>query len=192
MKIQHASLIMAICVALCATTACDEDEKMGLRLAGEWEGEFYSTYTCQYKSEPTPRQYYADHTYLQFRTDGFDVDQGTGIEVDYFGSGPYEYLWYEFDWKVRDEVIELRFVDAPEMDVTIEDYHLTYDRFRGRFGEGYSFSLGKMDADEYDWEWSLYKGSSGCTYRSGYSESTDIRNRTSSKTFYDNERLTDE
>lgn len=139
-------------------SSCDEDEKKGLRLSGEWEGKFYSYYTCHYGNEPRDREYYSDWTYMHFYTDGFDVDEGEGYEVDFYNSGPYDYLYYRFWWKVQNGIISLKYYDAPEMDLDIVDYRLSYTRFRGQFGGGYDINLTKLDTydycvEHYDWDW---------------------------------------
>lgn len=139
-------------------SSCDEDEKKGLRLSGEWEGKFYSYYTCHYGTEPRDREYYSDWTYMHFYTDGFDLDEGHGYEVDFYNSGPYDYIYYHFFWSVNDGIISLKYYDAPEMDIDIVDYRLSYTHFRGKFGGGYDIDLAKLSTyhyciDNYDWEW---------------------------------------
>lgn len=146
-------------------SSCDEDEKKGLRLSGEWEGDFYSYYTYTKGNDPTVRTAWSDCTYMHFYTDGFDVDEGEGYEVDFYKSGPYDYLYYRFFWKVQDGIISLSYPGNHDMDVDIYDYHLTYNHFAGRFGEGHEIDLKKLNSysfcevnyyeyweDEWSWD----------------------------------------
>lgn len=149
--------LLAAVTMLSSFTACDKDEKESMRLSGEWQGDFYATYNYYYKAERTPRTAYADLTYMQFQPDHlFGSTRGTGIEVDIYNSGPIAYMRYEFDWRVDEGHIYLSYWDAPEMDVVIDDYRLTYNRFRGHFGENNNtIDLYKMDS----WDGSIYVSS---------------------------------
>ncbi|MCR5394762.1 MAG: hypothetical protein K6E86_05155 [Bacteroidales bacterium] len=145
------TLAMAAIAAVCTFTSCDDDEKTAMRLSGEWEGEFYAYYEYYYKSERTPRREYASNTYMQFVPDHlFGSTKGTGYEVDFYNDGPIEYMFYEFDYKITDGVLYLTYFDAEGMDVAIQDYRLSYDRFKGYFGENRSsFELYKLDSFDH-------------------------------------------
>lgn len=162
-------------------TSCDEDEKKGLRLSGEWEGEFFSYYTCHYGNEPRDREFYSDWTYMRFFTDGFDVNEGEGYEVDFYNSGPYDYMYYRFFWKVKEGIISLKYYDAPEMNLDIEDYRLTYSYFRGQFGGGYDINLRKLSdyhycVANYDWDWD-WDWDECCTQNYGYYVSSKYQDK---------------
>lgn len=142
--------ILSVAALLCQTS-CDDDEKKAFRLSGDWQGDFYSCYEYYYRSEREPRKAYAEETYMQFIPDHlFGSTRGTGYELDIYTSGPIEYMFYEFDWVVNDDVIYLDYMDAPEMNVEIYEYRLTPDRFKGYFGKNrYSFDLRSFS--DYDW-----------------------------------------
>lgn len=144
----------AMLCAVCMFSSCDKDEKESMRLSGEWQGDFYATYTYYYKAERTPRIAYADLTYMSFTPDHlFGSTRGTGYEVDIYNTGPIAYMKYEFDWRVDEGHIYLTYYDAPEMNLIIDDYRLTYTRFQGHFGENNStIDLRKMDS----WDGSIY------------------------------------
>lgn len=140
-------IVAAVACACGLLTSCDNDEKESMRLQGEWEGDFYATYSYYYKAEKTPRIAYADVTYMQFVPNHlFGSTRGIGYEVDIYNSGPIAYMKYEFDWRVDEGHIYLDYYDAPEMNVVIDDYRLTYTRFQGRFGENNN----TIDLRKYD------------------------------------------
>lgn len=144
--------VVAAFTALSCFSSCDEDEKVSMKLQGQWEGEFYACYTCKYKQEVNPRTYYAENTYMEFIPDHlFGSTRGTGYEVDFYpDNSPIKYSMYEFDWRIDDEVITLEYFDAPEMNTTIENYRLSYDRFRGYFGANKSsIDLRKLDSFDH-------------------------------------------
>lgn len=152
-------LTFAACVAaMSVVTSCDDDEKMAMELSGDWSGEFYSCYEYYYKQETEPRKEYASQTYMQFIPNHmFGSTRGTGYELDIYNDGPIEYMYYEFDWKIEDGVISLRYFDNPDLNIDIYDYRLDYHRFKGFFGKKkYSFEL--YSVDDYDWN----------PYRTGY------------------------
>lgn len=144
--------VIAAVTALSCLTSCDEDEKISMKLQGEWHGEFYACYTCKYKQEVELRKFYAEDTYMHFVPDHlFGSTRGTGYEVDiYPANSPIKYTKYEFDWRIDDGVITLEYFDAPEMNVIVENFRLTYDHFQGNFGENKStIDLRKLDSFDF-------------------------------------------
>lgn len=131
-------LFVAVATAI-SFSSCSSDDEMEARvLAGEWEGDWGMWYvdTHNYK-------WYADVTNVRFNHE--HRTHGTGLQVDYYRHGPYEYLYYKFDWEVRDGVIYLTYRHDHDLDTEIFDYKLTNDTFDGYFGMSRKwFSMDKI------------------------------------------------
>lgn len=159
--------ILAFVTSLFCLTSCDEDTKKAMRLSGDWQGDFGAYYECTYNRNH--RRFETIHSYFQLTPDYPFADEGTGIEVDEFMDGPIEYLCYHFDWRVRGGVIEFFYDEDPSLDVTIEDYKLNYETFKGYFaGSRWFFKLNKL----YDYDWDRYDGLD-CYYHFYDSQSCD-------------------
>ncbi|MCR5361002.1 MAG: hypothetical protein K6E73_03210 [Bacteroidales bacterium] len=144
-------MLAAVAISSCFSS-CDEDEKISMKLQGEWHGDFYACYTCKYKQEVELRKFYAEDTYMHFVPNHlFGSTRGTGFEVDiYPANSPIKYTKYEFDWRIDDGVITFEYFDAPEMNITVENFRLTYDHFQGYFGANKStIDLRKLDSYDF-------------------------------------------
>lgn len=134
-------------------TSC-EDEEIAQDLAGNdgriWEGTISKYYQDRWG-------FTGDHyrTVIEFVGNIWSWTKGTGYEVDYDLNDPYGSYWYsEFDWRVKDKVIELRYADTDYEPVYIYDYYLSNNRFEGYMDDGTNseikFSLYLVK--DFDWD----------------------------------------
>ena len=172
--------LFAAVAAVCGLTSCDEDEKIAMKLQGEWHGDFYACYTCKYKQEVELRKFYAEDTYMHFVPNHmFGSTRGTGYEVDiYPDNSPISYTKYEFDWQIDDGVITFTYFDAPEMNIVVENFRLTYDHFQGYFGANKStIDLRKLDSFDFSEYVNPYelRADDYVNYYTGYDYSRNTR-----------------
>lgn len=130
---------------LFAFTSCDtEDHDRAMVLSGEWTGYFGMYYFDGY------REYDAYRTDISFTPAPGHRPYGTGIQVDHYRyPAPYSYLYYRFNWEIRNGVIYLSYPYDPELDVAIYEYDMTNNSLTGYVGTTW-FSLRKI-YDYYDW-----------------------------------------
>ena len=147
-------LFLALCMVASAMvfSSCEyiEDGKKSMVLSGEWRGDFgmYYTYLDRYGNERTYDSY---DTHISFVPAYDHAHYGTGVQVDYYEQGPYEYQYYRFHWSVDGSVIYLTYDYDHDLDTRISDYHMTNDYLSGIFDySGTSFRLYKL-VDYYDW-----------------------------------------
>jgi len=143
--------------------SCSDDQELSINMSGEWNGNFGSYYTTLDRND-NERTYYADETYMRFIPDHTYATHGRGTQVDYYDRGPYESMYYQFDWDVENERIYLTYPGYPEMDMVISYFEMDDRHFSGRCG-GSSFTLWKI-ADYYDW--SPYDRGHGYCSRANY------------------------
>ena len=63
----------------------------------------------------------------------------------------YRYLWYKFDWEIRDGILYLSYYDDLNLDTFIRDYRLDNTYFSGYFGDSNTrFRMSKL-TDYYYW-----------------------------------------
>ena len=172
--------LFAAVAAVSGLTSCDEDEKIAMKLQGEWHGDFYACYTCKYKQEVELRKFYAEDTYMHFVPNHmFGSTRGTGYEVDiYPDNSPISYTKYEFDWQIDDGVITFTYFDAPEMNIVVENFRLTYDHFQGYFGANKStIDLRKLDSFDFSEYVNPYelRADDYVNYYTGYDYSRNTR-----------------
>ena len=146
-------------------TSCDEDQWIGLRLDGTWEGDVYMRYS------------YGGHTYRATRTvvefdSGLTLSSGTGYWIDYYSGAPWDYTASHIRWTVVDRTIRIRFIED-NYEIYIYDYSVSDRRFsgviEGEDGKRLTFSLVNTDPenwDDYDYGWH--------SYGYGYSKSADV------------------
>lgn len=153
-------------LACVAMTSCDEDLDEAMTLAGEWYGDFGMSYDYKYygrvytfRSYESDVVFYPHHDYATY---------GTGTQVDYYREGPYERMYYNFRWTIRDGVIYLKYpYEDSYLDTEISDYQLSDGLFRGYFGwTDTRFRLHKITG-YYDW--SPYTDRYGYFYNYGWS-----------------------
>lgn len=157
---------MAAFMACVVTTSCDEDIDESITLAGEWYGDFGMSYDIYdaygrpwtFRSYESRVVFYPHHDYATY---------GTGTQVDFYREGPYERMYYNFRWSVRDGVVYLRYpYEDRYLDTEISDYRLSESTFSGYFGwTDTRFHMHKI-AGYYDW--SPYHDSYGYFYRDGW------------------------
>lgn len=130
-----------------STGTMDRDQSMAL--SGQWTGDFGMSYTYQqgsrvltFDSYDTDVVFYPDHSGARY---------GWGRQVDFYETGPYEYIYHEIRWEIRDGIVYLTYPSDPDFDCWIRDYRMTNDYFTGYFGSSnQQFRLRKL-ADHYDW-----------------------------------------
>lgn len=134
------TVMSMLVAAICCTSfsSCDEDRMEALQLNGTWFGDFGMNYSY---GRWTFDSY---ETTIRFHQSGIS-NHGTGTQVDYYREGPYERLYYDFDWWISNGVVKLRYHWAEEYDVNIYDYRLTSSHFYGRFENGAPFNLESTD-----------------------------------------------
>lgn len=151
MKSNKFFAMMAIAAGMIGgLTSCDNDWDEAMVLSGEWQGNFCMSYctTNRYGEEVW---YDADYSRLVFEPNYDYATRGTGYEIDYYMYGPYESEYFAFRWKVSDGRIIINYLDAPELDVYISEYHIDNDYLWGYFTESHKkFQLYKR-YDHYDW-----------------------------------------
>lgn len=129
-------LFTIICVAIATMagfSSCNTDDENEARvLAGEWEGDWRMWY-----EDTHGNRWNAAMTRIRFNHE--HRTSGTGLQVDYYPHGPYQYLYYKFDWEVRDGIIYLTYRHDHDLDSRIYDYTLSNTTFDGYFGSSRTF-----------------------------------------------------
>lgn len=137
---------------ICGFSSCERDDDIdeAMVLSGEWQGNFCMSYSTTNRYGEVI-WFDADYTRLVFEPNYDYSTRGTGYEIDYYRTGPYESEYFAFRWRVRDGKIIINYLDNPELDVCIREYHLDNDYLWGYFTEsGMKFQLYKR-FDHYDW-----------------------------------------
>lgn len=99
------------------------------------------------------------HTVMQFNSNPYSLTRGTGSEVDYDIHNPYGNYWYsDFEWRVKDGVIELRYADTDFMPVYIYEYTLTDNFFSGYMDDGTNKEIVFRLSLRESFDWSPYYG----------------------------------
>lgn len=136
-------------------TSC-EDEYIASSLEGTWEG--YTNMQAVYDG----RYYNSTYSYVDFTTDPFRYTSGRGHWVDYFSNAPWDYLASHIEWRVRDRVIEIYFVED-NYTIYIDNYRLNDSRFQGRIYwddmTDFTFDLVHTSSprwDDYDYGYYYY------------------------------------
>ena len=136
-------------------TSC-EDEAIAQDLAGNdgriWQGTISKYYYDRWGVS-------GDHyrTTIEFVGDVWHWTKGTGYEVDYDINNPYGSYWYsEFEWRVKNRVIELRYADTGYEPVYISDYYLSDNRFEGYMDDGTNSEIKFTLYLVKDFDWDRY------------------------------------
>ncbi len=154
-----------VAVMTLSLTSCDEDQLIGLRLDGTWEGDVYMYYE------------YGGHTYRATRTvvefdSSLSLSHGTGYWIDYYSGAPWDYTASHIRWTVVDRTIRIHFIED-NYDIYIYDYSVNDRRFsgviEGEDGKRLTFSL--FNTDPQDWDDYSYGWHS---YSYGYSKPADF------------------
>lgn len=155
--------LMAIASSIFMTSCEDEwyshnDREQSFVLSGQWYGDFgmYYIYVDNWGKEYEFDSYDTD---IRFMPDHNGATYGYGTQVDYYEFGPYEYQYYQFQWRISGGYIYLTYPYDHNLDTRISQYRMTEDWFSGIFqGTNTSFRLRKI-RDFYDW--SPYTGNYG-------------------------------
>jgi len=143
--------LLIVVAALCSFSSCkdDDDRNLAIVLSGEWEGNFGANYTISINGS-TPQTYSTRKSHLVFDPKYDYAKRGNGFEIDYYDNGPYDYLRYDFKWKVEDGIITLTFLDFDPIEtLVIDNYDMDSDDFWGTIGDK-TFHLSKI-VNHYDW-----------------------------------------
>lgn len=142
--------LLLIIVASAVTTSCDNDVMEANTLRGDWYGDFGMEYSFVDPRTGRTHVFECYDTYIRFYQSGYS-NRGTGTQVDYYKYGPYERIYYDFDWYIVNGVIKLRYHWATEWDADIYNYVLTSNYFEGRFQDGVRFNMRAI----YDYNWNF-------------------------------------
>lgn len=144
-------MLLAVMMSSFMMTSCDEDRIDARYLSGEWQGDFKMYYDYEYKGRVYT--FYSYDTDIIFYPSSFNSTHGTGKQVDYYREGPYKYMYYYFNWSVRNGVIYFDYPYDPEYNISIDRYYVDDTVFKGRFPyTGNTFRLYKL----YDYDWAYY------------------------------------
>lgn len=131
--------------------SCDDDVDRAITLSGSWRGDFGMYYIYEHRGKEI--QYNSYDTDIVFYPDYDYATHGYGKQVDWYERGPYEKMYYKFDWRIRDGVIYLTYPHNPELNTAIYDYTMSHNTFTGYFDNANDrFRLYKI-ADYYDWDY---------------------------------------
>lgn len=160
LEIMKKTFFILITGLMCLTTltSCDEDQRISMRINGEWYGNFGMYYNYE-GYDPygryVRRSFDSYETDIRFVQSGFS-DHGEGFQVDHYREGPYEFLSYRFHWEVRNGVLYLTYPPRySDYNTEIYDYTLSYNYFKGYFSNATQpFSLRNLS--NYDWDYYGY------------------------------------
>ncbi len=118
-----------LCMVSLSLAGCDSDEMKAIVLDGTWTG-----YLENYHPDRWGNGGKRYHTAIQFVQE--TMTRGTGREVDYDMSSPYnDYYYSEFTWVISNGIITIHYNNGWNT-VTIRDYKLNLATFRGTWIEG--------------------------------------------------------
>ena len=152
-------------------------------VTGEWEGDWGMWY-----EDEDGYIFDADYTYIKLVPDHSNATHGVGYQEDYYSwdtSGRvrsyYRYLWYKFDWEIRNGIIYLYYYDDLNLDSFIRDYSIDNTYFSGYFGDSPNcFRMSKL-TDFYYWTPSIYIESGWYGYDVYYDYSKQFEGTAKSK-----------
>ena len=153
-KNQLLSIFATLCLCM-VFTSCNKDEKIAMKLSGEWEG-----YWGMYYEDPELGQFDSYKSSVVFYPDEKYDTKGKGYQFDWYNqqpnaqgnTSPYEKMFYEFTWYVDKKVIYLEYPGHSELNARIRDYNLKKKHFTGYFNN----SATRFDLDAI---WKAYKWS---------------------------------
>lgn len=163
-KTSTLSCIVAILGLCLLFTSCAKDEKIAMKLSGEWEG-----YWGMYYSDPELGEFDSYKSSVKFIPNEKYDTRGEGYQVDWYDKtpnaqgnvSPYERLSSYFTWEVINKTIYLTYPKHPNYNVRISDYELTKKHFTGRFNDSSThFDLHNI--------WQLYKWSDYASLNTSY------------------------
>jgi len=154
-------LLMSVVLAtMVSFSSCNDsdDQKEARVISGEWQGNWGMWYEDDYGY-----RYNATSTYIKFIPDYSGATHGWGKQEDFYNydttgryRSAYKYLYYKFEWSVRNGILYIEYPYDSELDTYIRDYSLSNDYFSGYFGNSNTrFRLSKL-SDWYYWTPDVY------------------------------------
>lgn len=152
-------ILSVMLLTMAGFSSCNSDDENEARvLSGEWEGDWGMWY-----EDEDGYFFDADYTYIKLVPDHSNATHGIGYQEDYYSwddthsvRSYYRYLWYKFNWEIRDGIIYLTYLDDLDLDTFIRDYKLDNTYFSGYFGDSSKrFRMSKL-TDFYYWTPSMY------------------------------------
>ncbi len=137
MKRKNGLLGILATLCLCMVfTSCHKDEKIAMKLSGEWEG-----YWGMYYEDRELGQFDSYKSSVVFYPDEKYDTKGKGYQIDWYSQtpnalgnkSPYEKMFYEFTWYVDKKIIYLTYPGHPELNSRIRNYELSKKHFTGYF-----------------------------------------------------------
>ena len=155
MKKFYSSLV-ALCLILAGgmmMVSCDEDMEDAIDLSGEWYGDMGMFIDLDGNPDTTDDIFDAYKTWIAFHQDDEFATYGWGEQVDFFDDGPYYRQNLYFNWRIRNQVLELTYPYNPGLDVRIRDYRFYDSRTTLRFtiNNEYKCELYKLYDDQDNW-----------------------------------------
>lgn len=152
---KHFVILLAALAVMAGFSSCssDPDEDKAIALSGEWEGNWGMWYEDEFG-----HIFDADYSYIQLIPDYAYATHGIGYQEDYYSwdtrgrvMSYYRYLWYRFDWEIKNGVLYLTYYHDRSLDTYIRDYRLSNNYFSGYFGRtNNTFRLAKL-SNFYNW-----------------------------------------
>lgn len=164
MKNYLLSLISVLMGGL-SLSSCSEDNRIAMRLEGEWYGDFGMYYSYRfldgcdvcYDSYDTrmkfSNEFFSSSWLYVYQVDWYDErPYNVYGEVDYRNGhvSPFEYVYHRAECHVKDRELRFRYKGEREWDTNIRDYSLSNNYFDGYFDNGARFSLRSSRWDYWD------------------------------------------
>lgn len=136
MKKFTSTITMILLAMMALTFTSCEDEEIAYDLAGA-NGKVWRGVISQYYYDRWGQTGNHFRTTIEFYCDANHWTSGWGREVDEDLNDPRNNYWFsEFDWRVRNGVIELRYADTGYEPVYIREYTLNPTYFTGYMDDG--------------------------------------------------------
>ena len=162
-------MVSLMFIATMGMTSCDdvyywiEDSEVGCAVSGHWFGDMdmYNSYTGE-RAQGSEVQFYS----------GWCYNHGRGVEIDYYYHA--RPVCNEFEWEVVNGNIYLTFLDDPDLDCVIADYHLSDDYFSG-YIDGCDGYCARFSLRAYDRYWKSYGYGTYATRAAEDSDTTQVK-----------------
>lgn len=125
------------------------DSEQSYAFAGQWNGNWGMYYN--YVWNGNVYQFNSYDTDIVFYPKYNGATYGWGRQVDWYDRGPYEGIQHEFNWEIRRGIVYLNYLSDASLDCWIRDYSMTYDYFKGYFGDTNSYFNLRKISDYYNW-----------------------------------------
>ncbi len=172
-KIRNAFLAAtALILGAGSLTSCDDDNRLAIKLNGEWYGDFGMYFTGVDRRTGITVTWECMDTYMNFNSTimyssyGYckQVDEypfrTTGWYLDSYGNKrvwneacPYKYVYHYVKWNIHNGLINFHYRGESEWDTSIYDYSLSNHYFSGYFSDtGAPFRLESVYQEDGWWE----------------------------------------